>query len=344
MALSQEELDTISAWIDAGTPEGEPREDLGVPEPETLDDGIDVSTPEFEPEPEGGLLTKHDEYRCFLQDPGFEQDGFMTASAVRPGNPALVHHVLSLLVDPDDIGVGGQTNLEIIEALDAESPDREGWPCLSVLGDGLTLSAIPVVWAPGQGVAELPDGIGVSVDAGDVLVTQVHYNLVNPDLVGQTDSTTISLRVEDEVERQGFYNVHPGLINTLLGGAPHLIPPGEEAYTFTFTIPMDKYVADYGGAAELWGYFPHAHERAVSMSARVVDAQGEERACIAELPRWDFNWQLYYFMEQPITLLPGDQLEMTCIYDTSDEVQPIIPGWGTQNEMCFMGVFLSEPG
>ena len=43
-----------------------------------------------------------------------------------------------------------------------------------------------------------------------------------------------------------------------------------------------------------------------------------------------------------LTLEFGDRLEMTCVYDTSGDAQPTIPGWGTQNEMCFMGLYLSE--
>lgn len=341
LALSDDEIATIVAWLDAGTPEGQPRDDLAVPEPPVLDGALTAATPEIVPMPEGGLLTMSDEYRCFLLDPGIEQDGFVTGSAVTPGNPALVHHVLGIVVDPQRINDQGQTNLEVIQALDAESPDRPGWPCLTLF-EGIQPSGLPIVWAPGQGVTELPAGTGMVVNAGDLLVAQVHYNFVDTSLIGESDSTTLALRVEDTVEREGIYNAHFGLLQTLIDGAPHIIPPGEAAHEFSYTVPMDGYIERFDGAAELWGFFPHAHARAVSMSARILDANGQERACVGEVPRWDFNWQLYYFMEQPIRLEPGDQVEMSCIYDTTNETQPIIPGWGTANEMCFIGLYISQ--
>ena len=341
-ALSDEQIDTIVAWVEAGTPEGEPRDDLEVPVPESIGPALSATTPEIVPEAAGDLLTMNDEYRCFVLDPGIEQDGFVTASSVEPGNPALVHHVLGVIVDPDEVNDEGLTNLEAITALDAESPDRPGWPCLTLFGEGLEPKAIPIVWAPGQGVTELPEGTGVAVEAGDLMVAQIHYNLYDPNLDGQSDSTTLNLRVVDEVERVGVYNIHLGLISTFFQGEPHIIPPGEEAYEYTFDIPLAGYLNALGEGAQLWGYFPHAHERGVSMSARIVDSEGQEKACVAEVPRWDYDWQLYYFMQEPITFEQGDRLEMTCIYDTSEDAQPTIPGWGTQDEMCFMGLYLSE--
>jgi len=59
-----------------------------------------------------------------------------------------------------------------------------------------------------------------------------------------------------------------------------------------------------------------------------------------DVPRWDFNWQLQYFYEQPRTLSGNDTLRVTCTFDTSGETEPVLPGWGTHNEMCLMGLFL----
>ncbi len=78
------------------------------------------------------------------------------------------------------------------------------------------------------------------------------------------------------------------------------------------------------------------------MSVRVLDSQGEELGCVAEVPRWDFGWQLYYFYEQPIVLEQGQSI-VTCSYDTSGDSEPIWPGWGTRNEMCLTGLYLVAP-
>jgi hypothetical protein len=343
-ALPQEQIDTILAWVDEGTPEGTPRDDLELPELPGLDGATVFATPQFVPEPEGGIFSKYDEYRCFLIDPALEQDAFITGHEIIPGNEALVHHVLVAPVDPQRQVGGGMTNLERIESLAAESPDREGWSCFGVAGDGVEVESLPVSWAPGQGAVELPAGSGSRVRAGDLLVVQVHYNMTDPEVIGQSDSTTVKLRLADEVAREGLFDLPAGLIGTLYEGEPYQLPPGEEAHEFTWRIPADWYIGWQGSEQlELWGFFPHMHDLGTQLSARVLDEQGQEVGCLAEVLRWDFDWQLYYFLEQPIVLEPGYEIEVTCTYDTTTVTEPVWPGWGTQNEMCVAGVYLVAP-
>ena len=58
--------------------------------------------------------------------------------------------------------------------------------------------------------------------------------------------------------------------------------------------------------------------------------------CLARIGNWNFHWQKFYFY-QPTkrpALESGSQLELTCDYDTSQDSEPVLPGWGTRNEMC----------
>lgn len=344
-ALSQAEIDTIVEWADGGAIEGQPRDDLTVPELPKLEGGTPFVTPLFTPEPAGGALAKFDEYRCFLIDPALDQDMFITGYEVVPGNEALVHHALTSVIDPN-LEVGeGVTNLDVITALDQESPDRLGWPCFGIAGEGVEPSSLPATWAPGQGIVNFPEGSGSRISAGNLLVIQIHYNMVDPTVIGQSDSTTVNLRLESEVEREGVFDLVTGLINTLLEGDPHTLAPGNEAETFTYTFPAQTYIDWLGtDTVELWGFFPHMHERGTTMNVRVLDAQGEDAGCVADVPRWDFNWQLYYFYKQPIVLHGGQMIEVTCTYDTSADAEPIFPGWGTHNEMCLAGLYIVPPG
>lgn len=341
-ALEQAEIDTIVAWVEAGMPEGEPRDDLQVPEQPNLGaDAFEIVTPEFQPEPQGGVFAEFDEYRCFLIDPALEQDMFLTGYEVMPGNEALVHHVLTMPVDPDEIvDDQGTTNIEIIEALDAESPDRLGWPCFGAAGDNVSVRGMPVTWAPGQGLVEFPEGSGSRIAAGDLLVTQVHYNMADPEVIGQTDSSMVRMRLADSIEREGIFDVPDGLLNTLFTGEPDMIPAGETGYDYTWTLPVDEYLGWFGATTlDLWGYFPHMHQYGIEQKVRVLDAEGNEVDCIGDVQHWDFGWQLYYFYEQPITLSAGQTIEVTCTYDTTSVDQPITPGWGTYNEMCLAGLY-----
>jgi hypothetical protein len=329
--------------VDEGTPEGTPRDDLELPPVDELPDTTALSTPLFFPEPDGGLLAKYDEYRCFLLDPQFDHDVFMTGYQVEPGNKAMVHHVLAMPVDPNRVTEAGVTNMEVMQALDDESPDRIGWPCLGLAGDGVEIEGLPVTWAPGQGAVELPMDSGLHLAADNLMVVQIHYNMTDSDLIGQSDSTTIELQLVDEVQREGFLDISDGLLDTIYSGSPYVIPKGEPAHEFTWRLPVEGYF--WGGVdqLELWGFFPHMHSYGTKLSARLFDENNQEIACVGEVPRWNFGWQLYYFMEQPIVLKAGYEIEVTCTYDTMHAPTDLLPGWGTFNEMCLIGMYFITP-
>src|SRR5690606_18086997 len=121
----------------------------------------------------------YDEYRCFRVDTKLAAARFMTGYSVEPGAADMIHHVLAVIVDPEAPGAGGVKNRDIIAALDAESPDRDGWPCYGAAGDGVQPRGIPVSWAPGQGIIELPPGTGYRITEDDWMIVQVHYNLTD---------------------------------------------------------------------------------------------------------------------------------------------------------------------
>ncbi|MCH9680271.1 MAG: hypothetical protein K0V04_02465 [Deltaproteobacteria bacterium] len=337
--LPQPLVDTIVAWDADGSPEGEPRDDLSLPPPETLEDATAVGTPNFLPEIQGGELAEFDEYRCFLVDPQLPSDQFLTGYDVAPGNAAIVHHVLVMPVDPTEPVGGGQTNADVMADLDAQSPDREGWPCFGEAGNGVDISGIPVAWAPGQGIVEFPEGTGLRISAQEQLVIQVHYNLVDPESRGQTDQTDVLLRLEDSVDREGVMLLPDPFLDSIFGGAPIELPPGEPSVDYTWELPVSDLLGGSGlDSVDLFGVFPHMHEFGRAMSMEIDGPGGPE--CAADVQHWDFNWQLQYFYEQPRTLTLDDVLRVTCNFDTTSVTEPVTPGWGTNNEMCLMGLYL----
>ena len=338
-ALPDGEIAVIEAWAAAGAQEGEPRDDLVVPPVPGLSGGLQLATPSFAPEIAGGPLAEFDEYRCFLIDPKLTADTFLTGYDVRPGNPALVHHVLAMPVDPAQVVGGGLTNAERMQALDAESPDRDGWPCFSQAGEGVEVQGLPVTWAPGMGLVEYPEDTGVRLAAGTQIVVQIHYNLHDADLKGQADSTMVHLRVADTVAREGFFDVIDLFIDTLFVGEPAALEPGEASVKYTWTVDLgQQYIPPGGDPVEVYGIFPHMHERGRKWSATLLGDDGEQ--CIGDVQAWDFDWQLYYFYDQPRIVRPDTKLRVTCDFDTRGADGPVTPGWGTQNEMCLAGLYV----
>lgn len=341
-ALTEDEITTIVEWFESGTEQGTPRNDLVMPEARVLatpgSSILDLSTPSFAPVAEGTEIAQTDEYRCFTVDAGAVADRLVTGYEVLPGNDALVHHVLLFEVDPS-LDVGGVTNGDRIAALDAESPDRDGWPCFGATGEGTEPSGVPVSWAPGQGVTSYPDGVGYRIASSSMLVAQIHYNLAGQAGEAPPVSSTVRLRTVQSVEREAFFQVPDPFLDTLFTGEPVSLEPGREAVDYTWEIAVDDIL---GGlpALDLYGVLPHMHSYGRSLQFDVVHADGSE-TCGVDVQRWDFDWQLYYFYEEALRLLPGDTVRVRCTYDTTSATEPVLPGWGTNNEMCLLGVFMA---
>ena len=288
--VSDADIQTLTDWADAGAPEGpEGTARSSAPLP-TLDPTLVASTPEFAPEPLGSETAEFDEYRCFLLDMDFDEPTFLTGYDVIPGNPALVHHLIGVIVDPEDQSSDPtMTNGERMAALDAESPDREGWPCITGAGSGIRYDSDPVAWAPGQGAVNYPEGHGVQIPAGSKFVAQIHYNLIDPASEGQTDSSTVKLRTEPSVDRVMF----PLYLDFLLA-FDDVLPPGETSYLYDNSLRLSDLGVPFG--VDLIGVMPHMHGYGRELILEVERAGGENE-CLVDVDDWNFDWQFAYFYD-----------------------------------------------
>ncbi len=336
-ALSQQQIDMVSAWVDAGRPEGTPRSDLQLPAPDVLEGARDYVTPNFTPEIIGGDRARFDEYRCFGVDPGLDVDSYLTGYDVVPGNESIVHHLIALVVDLDAPSmIEGMTNGEVIQDLDAED-EREGWRCYDGAGPNVNVSTAPVTWAPGQGIFRYPQGTGVRVGKDELVVLQMHYNFADQSTIGQSDQTTMRVTFEENVPRPAEMILLDLFLGSFAAGDPDEIPPGMSEAHYDWAFPVSLWPPYLDGATryELIGMLPHMHDYGSKM--RFELERNGDTTCLADVQAWDFDWQLSYWPTQAIALEPGDVLKMRCTYDTTNSTEPILPGWGTGNEMCMVG-------
>src|SRR5260370_29425607 len=100
--LPDDAVRTIVAWVDAGAPEGNPRELPPLPQFETgwrigkPDAVFDIGT-DFDVPAEGVVS-----YKYFTVPTNFTEDRWVEAAEVRPGQPGAVHHVIAFVREPSD--------------------------------------------------------------------------------------------------------------------------------------------------------------------------------------------------------------------------------------------------
>ena len=172
-----------------------------------------------------------------------------------------------------------------------------------------------------------------------MLVVQMHYNMADEAVRGQSDQSVFQLALAESTPREGFFIDLAPLLKTLFVGETFSLEPGRESVVFTWEQPLAPLFRESSlQSIDLYGVMPHMHEfgRKIHMD---VD-QGGVNTCAVDVQRWDFNWQLIYFYQEPIVLTRQSTLRGSCDYNTVGRTEPVSPGWGTQNEMCLMGLLL----
>ncbi len=188
-------------------------------------------------------------------------------------------------------------------------------------------------YAPGMPPRQFKPGFGMKIPAGARLTFQMHYT---PNGVEQTDRSYV-----------GFKFIDPKLVKHevtggLSGNVTFRIPPGDSNYKVTST---KKFRRD----TMLLSMLPHMHLRGKSFRYEVKYPDGTEEILL-DVPKYDFNWQLWYQLSQPKLLPKGTRMTCTAYFDNSEE-NPFNPDptievtWGEQTweEMMFGFMSFYDP-
>ncbi len=341
--LTAAEIDLLGRWAQGPRREGEIKPITPSPRP-SIGEGREYKTPLVMPVPAGGTYAQFDDYRCFLAGTPLDKDAYITGYEVTPGEPTIVHHVVAMIVDPNKKTAKGNTNAEQMKALDDADPDRPGWECFSLAGEGVELDSVPAIWAPGQGPVSYPEGLGVRHRTTDQVVVQIHYNLADPGHQGRSDSTTVKLRHADTVQRRAIFSLTDPFVESAARGKPDSLAAGMKSVEYSWTRTGLQMGLPPGAPLELVGLMPHMHTRGVRKQMSITGPDGASQ-CADKVDRWDFNWQKFYFYKGTRPTLTSDsKVSMTCQYDTSMDQMAVFPGWGTRNEMCIAILMLALPG
>ena len=265
------------------------------------------------------------EYEFFYVPTNFTETKWLQAIEVRPGNRALVHHVLVYYQAPPEPGVvplirpNPEHNRLPSRQAGARPPQRGAGP-----------GRLLATYAPGTDPQVFRTGSAVRLTPGGVIELQLHYTANG---TAGTDRTRVGMIFAkeppaDEIRASQFYN------------AKFTIPAGETNYQVDTDV---AFVED----ATLWGLFPHTHVRGRRWSYTLVLPDGSSKPLLS-VPRYDFNWQTYYMFKEPLQVPKGARIVSSAWYDNSaanrSNPDPRIDvKWGDQTweEMQYTGILYS---
>jgi hypothetical protein len=200
--LPDDAIQTIAAWVDAGAPEGDPKQAPARPAFETgwrigkPDAVFDIGT-DYEVPAEGVV-----DYKYFTVPTNFSEDKWVEAAEVRPDQRGAVHHIIAFVKEPGN---------------NAARPTDPG--------------SILVGYAPGENPLKLMPGTAVLVKAGSSITFQVHYT---PNGKAVKDRSYIGVRFAQEPPK---YRAIRGMALN----AGFRIPPNDPSYEVrsSFTVKQD---------------------------------------------------------------------------------------------------------
>ncbi|MEM9458514.1 MAG: monooxygenase [Myxococcota bacterium] len=342
-ALDPQEQQVLLTWLDEGAPEGDPSQ---AP---TSDD--EPSGPAFTPTlsiemPEPYTPTAEpDDYRCFPVAWPESDTRFITGYQVIPGNRSIVHHVIVFNASAD--------LADEVAQMDADDPGP-GYTCFGNAGvQAQSVSS----WVPGSNASALPEGTGVQIEPGSVMIIQMHYNTLSSEPA--SDQTRLELVLADQVERPAL-TLPVVNFQWITGGEPMHIPAGDPAARHSFDLsasnPFVRQQLNRLGIESdepflVHGAGLHMHYLGTQGLLSVLRDDGAED-CVLQIDQWDFGWQGSYTLREPLRVDPQDQLHISCTWDNSASNQPTVDGevlppqdveWGegTTDEMCLGSLYVS---
>jgi hypothetical protein len=328
--LTAEEKAVISRWADAGAPEGDPKD---LPAPPQFAEGWSIGTPdvvlqmaEDYPVPASGTI----EYEYFTIPTNFTEAKWVQAIEVRPGNRALVHHVLVYYQAPaEGTGIGAAGVLELNPQHSRTPPPTQG------IGTrprqrGIGQRRLIATYAPGTAPQVFRPGTAMRLPPGGAIEFQMHYTTNGK---AGTDRSKVGLIFAPqppatEIRASQFLN------------GQFTIPPGAADYQVDTDVGFLQDVT-------LWGIFPHTHVRGKRWNYVLALPDGTMKPLLS-VPKYDFNWQTYYMFKEPLEIPKGARILSSAWYDNSaanrsnpDPTAAVRWGDQTWEEMQYTGLLFS---
>ncbi len=298
MSLSEQQIDTLSVWADAGAPEGD-RADL--PAPIEIASGAAWQLEEKMGPPD--LIIRSAPYDVIAngQDQwwtpnipfeGLDQERWLRAAEFKPSFPLgkkVVHHGHAVLVP--------------------KNPEEDGRRSVALARYGV-----------GKSWEVYPEGTGMRVPTDGHIAWNLHYFPVGAE--GSGDVVEVGLWFYPEGERPELETAGEAMfrvdgLNGMARGQDIVIPP------HGYQVLQGTHVLD--SSAIIHSYRPHMHMRGRVMTMEAIYPDGRKEV-LSQVDRYNHNWQIsYIYADESKPILPkGTVLQFSSVFDNTAN-NPINP-------------------
>jgi hypothetical protein len=323
MSLSDEQIETIVRWVDAGAPQGDPK-DLPRPKQWPNTEGWQLASQFGQPD----LIIKSEPYTMPAkgQDVWFKpltqiplsEPRWVRAVEIRPGTAAgrkITHHALAYLQQ--------------------EEPGTNTGP----ITQGLLME-----WAVNKNYDVYRPNTGKLLRPGARIWWEMHLHAVGEEIRDNVELAVYLYPKNQEPKYRTFLTAFSGTRGNAASGLLD-IPPNSIAQTEGYTALR--------APARLENFQPHMHLRGKAMLLEAILPDGTKRT-ISYVDHFNFNWMTnYIYADDSAPVLPKGTLIHVVAWHDNTKANPNNPdpdqwvGWGdrTVDEMAHAWVnvtYISE--
>ena len=303
MSLSQKQIDTIVAWVDAGAPQGDPK-DLPPAKPINADnewqgvkDGfgkpdIVVRSSEYKMPAKGQDVW----YRPMSELP-ITEPRWVKMVEIRPTNlkaRRVVHHSIAYLVlNPDNV-----------DAVNTGTANGPAGP--ATVDDLVNRRPQLMEWAIGKGYDLFAEGTGKRIMPGEKLSWDQHLHAVGEEIDAGSEIALWLYPKGQEPKKRSYLIGFTGLRKQEFLD----IPPNSVTHTEGFTVLKEN--------ALIQNFQPHFHLRGKAMQVEAILPDGSTQI-LSYVGNFNFNWMTnYIYDDDAAPLLPkGTVIHVSAWYDNT---------------------------
>ena len=293
-SLSDEQIQIIARWVDAGAPEGDPAD---LPAPVQLPSGADWQLADQLGPPD--LIIRSAPYDVIangqdqwwtpdVEFSGLEKERWLRAAEFKPSYPLgkkVVHHGHAVLIPEGESG------------------------------------SVPLArYGVGKAWEIYPEGTGMRVPVNGRIAWNLHYFPVGAE--GSDDVVEVGLWFypqdqQPELETVGEAMFRVDGLDGMARGQDIVIPP------HGYQVLQGTHVLD--SPAVIHSFRPHLHMRGKVMTMEAILPDGRKEV-LSQVNKYNHNWQIsYLYADDAKPLLPaGTVLQFTSVFDNTAN-NPINP-------------------